>query len=361
MGLRSAFLGVVATFALAGTALAGGHFVYTDDDRPTNTVTAFAVGSNGNLTNLGQFPTGGTGCGGAFYASRRAKVSKNGDYLLAANACGGTVSVFSGASTGRLVLVTQIPVESSTDGASIASDGNCFVFGFTSGDVSSYIFPALTPVNTVNVGSAVDDMKIGKPGPSRYVAAALIFNNQIAVISLSPSTCALGTVKTIATSGAAAPAGVDFSPRSNILYVGDANIGSTIVEAFSFPAGTPLAGSPYRYSSGSNSNTVLASTDGQCLFVANQFSAGVSSIPLSGGIPGATATLFPAGSGGLPAGMAKDVTGKSFYVASAGFFAGANTVTTEIIGSGCALTKSPSGPIGTGVIGPSLFSLTAFP
>jgi 6-phosphogluconolactonase (cycloisomerase 2 family) len=100
MTLRSSFLCVAATFALAGTALAGGHFVYTNDDQFSNTVTAFRVAANGNLTNLGQFPTGGTGCGGGFFASRRAKISHNGDILLATNACSSTISVFSGASTG---------------------------------------------------------------------------------------------------------------------------------------------------------------------------------------------------------------------------------------------------------------------
>jgi 6-phosphogluconolactonase (cycloisomerase 2 family) len=158
-------------------------------------------------------------------------------------------------------------------------------------------------------------------------------------------------VETIATSGAGLPAGVDFSPKSDILYVG-ANIG-TKVEAFAFPAGRPLAGSPYTYSTGSDSSTVLASKDGQCLFVANQFSSGVTSIPLSGGVPGATANFFPAGSGGFPTGMANDITGKMFYVGSEPD----NTVTTEIIGSGCGLTESPGGPVGTGT--PRLQSLPA--
>jgi DNA-binding beta-propeller fold protein YncE len=155
---------------------------------------------------------------------------------------------------------------------------------------------------------------------------------------------------------------VDFSPRSDILYVGDAS-GRTIVEAFAFPAGTPLAGSPYIYSLGVNSNTVLVSKDGQCLFVANQFSSGVSSIPLSAGIPGATATFFPAGvAGTLAVGMANDITGKEFFVASVvGFVAGSNTVTTEIIHSGCALTESPGGAVSTGVARGFLQSLTAFP
>jgi hypothetical protein len=349
---------------VAGPALADSQYVYTNDNQtPANTVTTFSVAANGNLTNLGQTATGDAGCGPrGFFASRRARISKNGDYLLASNDCGTHVSVFSGVSAGKLVLVDEITVESSPNGTSIVSDGKCLVFGFGSGEVSSFLFPALTPVNTVSVGSAVDDMKIGKPGPNRYVAAALLLANEVAVIPLSPSNCALGTPSFIATSVIApqGPAGVDFSPKSDILYVGDSNtFDKTIVEAFAFPAGTPLTGSPFVYTSGSNSNTVLVSKDGQCLFVANTFSSTVNSIPLRNGIPGATATAFPAGIGGFPIGMVNDVTGKRFYIASAID----NTVTIEIIGGGCALTESPGGPVFTGLSFPSsaLESLAASP
>ncbi len=361
---RKALAVGVVTLPLAGTAQAGGHFVYTVDDTKPNTVTTFSVAPDGSLTNLGQTPTGGNSCGGTggLYASRRNNVSRNGDLLLVANSCGEDVSVLSGASTGSLVLETTIPVSTIYLGASIVSDGKCIVIG--SGNViTSFRFPDFALVGSVTVRSGLYDMKIGKPGPSRYVAAALPYINQVAVIPLVPSTCALGTPSAISTSGSGEPAGVDFSPKSDILYVGDAKSGSTIVEAFTFPAGTPLPGSPYSYATGSNANTVLASKNGKCLFVANQASASVTAIPLAAGIPGATATAFPVGSGGHPAGMANDVTGKMFYVAS-GWYApgpGTNTVTTEIIGAGCALTQSPSGPVGTGVTGAWMFSLAAFP
>jgi hypothetical protein len=352
----------VAALAAAGPALADGQYVYTNDNQsPANTVTTFSVASNGNLTNLGQTGTGDAGCGGGFVGTRRATISKNGDFLLASNDCGTTVSVFSGASAAKLVLVAAIPVESSFGGVSIASDGKCLVLGFASGDVSSYLFPTFTPVNTVSVGAAVADMKIGKPGPNRYVAATTfnfaLFTSQIAVIPLSPSNCALGTPTFIAASPLFS--NLDFSPQSDILYVSDANFSETIVEAFAFPAGTPVPGSPFVYTSppaGMGSIPVLVSKDGGCLFVGNPFSSTVSSIPLGKGIPGATATAFPVGLSGLPAGMANDVTGKRFYVASAFD----NTVTTEIIGAGCALTESPGGPVGTGV-GAPLLSLTASP
>ncbi len=319
------------------TMAQAGHYVYTNDNGSLNTVTTFSVDSKGNLTNLGQTPTGGSGCGGTstFYASRRARISHNGDYLLVTNDCGGnTVSVFSGATAGKLVLIGMVPFPTASQGASIASDGKCLVFG-SGTTISSFLFPSFTPVNSVTVDSDVDDMKIGKPGPDRYVAAALPDSQEVVAIPLSPNSCMLGEVAMIHTSGFL-PAGVDFSPRSGILYVGDANKIGTIVEAFAFPAGTPLTGSPYTYSApraSVNSNTVLVSKDGQCLFVANQFSSSVTSVPLSDGIPGTMATAFP--ESGEPAGMANDITGKMFYVASNR----PNDVTTEIIGSGCALTE----------------------
>ena len=72
MTVRSIFLSVAATFALAGTAVAD-HFVYTNDNQSSNTVTAFRVGANGNLTKLGSVPTGGSGCVGGLFASRRTR------------------------------------------------------------------------------------------------------------------------------------------------------------------------------------------------------------------------------------------------------------------------------------------------
>jgi DNA-binding beta-propeller fold protein YncE len=158
--------------------------------------------------------------------------------------------------------------------------------------------------------------------------------------------------------GIGGPAGLSFSHNSKILYVGDAIGSGTLVEAFSFPDGTPLAGSPYSYTSGDNSNTVLLSKNGKCLFAANQFSSGVSAIPLTKGVPGTTATSFPAGTAGEPAGMANDTNGKIIYVAS-GFD---NTVTAELIGKGCTLSEATGSPLATGAAaGSILLSIAAVP
>ncbi len=362
--------GLITVAALCGVAPHGAraanpfpHYVYTNDDQPANTVTGFSVAANGSLTKIGQWATGGTGCFG-FYALNSAKIVKhgsNGDILFASNNCSNTVSVFSGAAGGALTLLSQVPLPASggNSGASIASNGHCVVFGLSSGEVDSYVYPNLThAVSTIYLSSAVDGMSIVTQGSLSYLVAAEPYTSSIGVATLS-STCGLVAQAPIVPTSGLLVDGVAFNPDHTILYVGDANSTETSVQAFTFPAGTPLVGSPYSYATGLNSNTVLVSKNGRCLFVANELSSTVTAIPLSAaGVPGTRATAYPAGLSGTPSGMAPDVTGKMFYVAS-GFD---NTVTTEVIGKNCALTEAPGTPLATGAAsGTRLDSLTAFP
>ncbi len=374
LSLRIAYLISITAvaFALVEPAFAQDrHFVYTNDDiaaPAANTVTGFSVASNGSLSILGHFATNGTGLGGGFYASRRASVSRAGDLVFAANSADGSVSIFAGASTGSLVF-QQVKNTGNPAffGMSVVSDGQCIVIaGNNLGQVgSNYVFSyslsnltALsTPVSFILLPSRPDDLKYKKIGTNSYVVTALPFSQKVAVMLLTQK-CQLTQPNMIATFGGsfgAVPTGVDFSEDGSVLYVGDANFVGTIVEAFAFPSGTPLAGSPYVYSSGTNSNTVLVVRN--CLFVANQLSGGLSAIPLqSGGILGPNATVYPAGAGGVPAGMARDVNRQMLYIASGPD----NTVTTEIIGTNCSLIEAPGTPIGTGQPG-LLESVTAYP
>ena len=370
------------------------HYVYTNDGQATNTVTGFKVARNGSLTKIGQWPTGGTGCSHGLIATTRATASKNGDLLFVSNGFGvgtqltngtcpsvaATISVFRGASHGNLSLVKVIsdPANLTPGDTSVASFGNCLILGSTNGKkLISYKLPAVTLVSTLPLGyplgdNTIDDMKINKVGKTRYAAATLVNDNQIAVTRINSDTCELGTQTIIATAGLevgilGGSAGLGFSPDGRKMYVGDSNYdpildkSTTIVEAFDFPSGTPLAGSPYSYLSGENSNTVLVSKDGKCLFVANQNSATVTSIPLSSGVPGSSFITNPVGiwTGSpldlLTTGMANDIDGKMLYVGIRwdnfvdGIYAGDNTVSTELIGTDCALTGVPGGAVPTGV------------
>jgi DNA-binding beta-propeller fold protein YncE len=364
----TALLGAIALNAISLNAQAAATtYVYTNDGQDNNTVTGFKVAGNGSLSKIGQWDTQGTNTPDCdyFYATSRASASKNGDLLFVSNSeCGSsnaTISIFKGASRGKLSFVTKLSDADLPSGqTAIASLGNCLILGSSSGNIVSYQLPSLTRVSSIFAGGIINDMKTNKIGKQSYAVATLFNNNQIAISPINASSCVLDLPKQIATSGGA-PAGLAFDPDGKKMYVGVAS-DDTMIEAFNFPSGTRLTRSPYLYlSTGKNSNTVLASQDGKCLFVANQDSSTISAIPLSNGVPGFSSTVYPVGSGSengsMPIGLANDPDRKQFYVG----IAGDNTVTTELIGPGCTLTQASGGAALTGVepgLG-HLYSLTA--
>ncbi len=366
-------LGVLALAVLfsalpQATVQAGpAHFVYTNDNEcGPNTVSGFIVSSNGALALLSGSPwsTDGVGNCSSFYATNRIRVLRNGDWLFASNQGDGSISAFKGASTGSLQLSVVTAVEGGGADISLLAGGTCLAAGFAgTGNVDSYKISSdgsLTLVSQNQTGGQVDTLASTKKGTTYFLAATLAASQAVAVFTANPSTCALTLKGTIPTSGGNGAGGVAFSADGSIMYVGEFNTANVVVDAFAFPSGVPEPGSPYIYnppSAGVDSNALAPSKDGKCLFVPNQYSSSVTSIPLINGIPGTSSSVYPAGlSGGTPSGLAMDSTGKGFYVASAG----TNDVTTELIGSGCSLTEAPGTPIGTGQSG-YLESLTAYP
>src|SRR5262249_74648 len=76
---------------------AQGTFVYTNNDRSPNTISALSAASNGTLNPIpgSPFATGGNGAGGGFFASPRITTAVVKDFLFAANSGSNNVSVFS--------------------------------------------------------------------------------------------------------------------------------------------------------------------------------------------------------------------------------------------------------------------------
>lgn len=357
------------------------HYVYTNDGQVDNTVTGFEVAPDGSLTKVGQWHTGGIGCPHGVIAGTRATTSEDGKLLFVSNGfyspstdpqcetSDATISVFTRASDGNLSLVGEPfsdPVHLSPGDTTVASFGNCLILGAANGNklISyslSYTPLVVTFVNTSDLGYYINDMKITKVGNTRYAAATFLDNTQIAVTPINSDTCALGSTTMIDTQGVklgpqgGGPAGLGFSPDGNKMYVAIQNRTKTIVEAFNFPSGTPLAGSPYVYPPGNGSSTVLVSNDGSCLFVANRFYAKVTSIPLlSSGVPGPSAKAYQVGSTSpleFPIGLANDIDGNKLYVSihPDNSLARDNTVITELIGTNYTLTEAPGGAVPTGV------------
>jgi hypothetical protein len=323
-------------------------YVYTNnDDFNGNTVTTFKVNADGSLTNLGNTSTGGLGTGGGFFASNRLKTVTRGLCLLGADDGSNDIAIFSGADTGSLSLIANVPTgDSGTMGMALVAGGSCLVAGFSdSGNIRSYKLlsssPYLALVSTVATGGSVDGMAGTKSGTGYYVAAANA-NNAIGVIPITPSTCALGSLSLISSSGGAfggVPTGVAFNTNGTIMYIGDANGSGTVVEACPFPGGPCTA---YSYSSGGvNSNTVLVDKTDTCLFASNNNTPGVTAIPLSGGIPGASSTFTSDGTGNSYSGRgAWHNTYKGFFLPSTS--GTANDVDVFSVGSGCAVTLKGS-------------------
>ena len=91
---------------------AQGTFVYTNNDRIPNTISAFSAAANGALNPIpgSPFASGGTGAGGGFFASPRITTAVVKDFLFAANSGSNNVSVFSiNPTTGVLTAVAGSP------------------------------------------------------------------------------------------------------------------------------------------------------------------------------------------------------------------------------------------------------------
>src|SRR5262245_10959073 len=87
-------------------------FVYTNNDRNPNSISAFSVASNGSLSPVAGSPflTGGIEAGGGFFAANRITAAIVKDFLYAANAGSNTVSGFSiNPATGVLTPVPGSP------------------------------------------------------------------------------------------------------------------------------------------------------------------------------------------------------------------------------------------------------------
>jgi 6-phosphogluconolactonase (cycloisomerase 2 family) len=157
MRCTKSFLGVV--LCASGLMAQDPTFVYTNNDRAPNSVSAFSVAANGALTAVpgSPFLTGGTGIGGGFFASNRITTAIVKDFLYAGNSGSNNVSAFSiNPATGVLTSVSGSPFATggSADGEGISlattPDDN-FLIAANAGSVNITVYSiapngALSPV-----------------------------------------------------------------------------------------------------------------------------------------------------------------------------------------------------------------------
>lgn len=370
---------MLAAVLLPDSLWAQGNFVYTNDDQPFNTVSAFSVASSGALTPVpgSPFATGGSGAAGGLFAANRIGVAMVGNFLFASNSVSEDVSAFTiNPSTGVLTPVAGSPfatgshsisnklgiaVSPTPDGRFLmaASPGSFNITVFSIGSNGGLTPIAGSPFPTLSI---TDGIKVSPDG--RFLAVAepqeppgSIFKSGVEIFSIASdgSLTSLGGVLGLNADG------VDIDCSSTFLYVAEAGSNTTVVDGFSIDASgklTPVPGSPFKPGVGGNSNVVLLSADDKTLFATNTVPPNITafSVAANGSLTLLAGSPFPMNFPAADAsGMAISEDGTLLYVADSN-----PLISVFSVGSSGALTEVQGSPFSTGK-GPGLLSLTAFP
>src|SRR5215469_8876618 len=263
--------------------LAQSSFVYTNNDRSPNSISAFSAGANGTLIPVSGSPflTGGNGAGGGFFASNRITPAVVKDFLYAANSGSNNVSAFAiNPSTGGLTPVTGSPFATggSADGIGMA---------LTATPDDKFLIAANGASMTLTVFSVAADGSLaqvpGSPFPSGasgpLASAKVTSDGKFLAVSSAPGVISMFTIS--ATGGLASvpgstfpdigAAGIDCNCASTQLYVA-VNGTSAKVDVFNIGASGVLSripGSPFT-GPGTNSNLAVLSPDDSKLFESDQ-------------------------------------------------------------------------------------------
>jgi len=360
--------------------LAAQTFVYTNNDlaTPGNSVSAFAVDSSGNLSQVSgsPFSTGGLGHGGGLYSSNRIVVI--GNFLYASNAGDNTISAFTiDASTGGLTAVSGSPFpiqgfdNPNESGISLAAtpDGKFLYAGTTDGNVT------ILSINTTGALTLAASAPVAADGPiaslkvspngSFLVAAIVGLNKEIEVFAIRSDGSLRAIHKPYLFSSDTATS-MDINCASSLVYVGTAggNIYALNLNGKNGHLG-PVAGSPF--ATGLQSNQVAAlSADDTMLFSSNQGGNTVTAFAVNTDgslvVPGTSVSV--AGSSGVsnlyPGGLAVSQDGQFLFAAdNVGDLIGNAGVTSFLL-------NSPSSPLTFGTLASTgimsqLHSVAAYP
>ncbi|HET9177937.1 MAG TPA: beta-propeller fold lactonase family protein [Terriglobia bacterium] len=363
---------IFALLVVFSTSLYAQNFVYTNNDLASanaNSVSAYSVDTNGDLSPIpgSPFATNGTGNGGGLSSASRIVVA--GNFLYASNAASNNVSAFTvDTGTGVLTAVSGTPFptnafdDPSNSGISLAATpgGNFLYAGSTGfgGQISIFSINSATGALTmlgspIFAGGAVSGLKVSPDG--KFLAVALSQLGQIAVFAIQSD----GSLQAVAnspftlTSGSAT--GVDINCASNLLYAGGP---SGNIYAFNIASDgqlTAVTGSPFGTGHASN-QVVTLSTDDKTLFSSNQGDNTVTAFAVdsTGGLTLPGTSVNAAGTAGvdtLPGGLSVSNDGTLLFAADT-----FSAVSSFVLGGSSPLIFGTL----TSTISP-LHSLAAFP
>ena len=209
-------------------------------------------------------------------------------------------------------------------------------------------------------GGTPDGIKVTPNG--KFLSVALFNSNSVAMFRIGP-TGALTSVpgSPFAQGGTTNAADVDINCKSKLLFCSHATFGPTTVSVATIASNgalTPIAGSPFTFAPGINSNVGVLAPDERHLFVSNQSSNTITSLDVASGgsLTQETGSPFANPGGLFPSGMGTNREGNLLYAANFN-----EMVTGFHIDSDGGLTPVTGSPFPTGVGGFGLLSLTVFP
>lgn len=227
-----------------------------------------------------------------------------------------------------------------------------------SGDISAFSVGsngALTPIvgSPFSAGGSPDGIKVSPNG--KFLGVALPFSDSVAMFRIG-SHGALTSVPGSpfpqgGTGGGDAATYLDMSCKSKLLFAAIANSSETEVGVSTIASSgalSPIAGSPFAFVPGLNSNVGILSPKNQWLFVSNQDSNTITSLDVeaNGGLAQVSGSPF-LNAGTHPNGMATNAEGTLLYVANED-----NTVTGfSIDNSNGSLSAVLGSPFQTGSAG----------
>lgn len=308
-------------------------FVYTNNDRAPNSVSAFVAAPNGSLSPVpgSPFLTGGNGAAGGFFSANRITAAVVKSFLYAVNSGSNTVTAFLiDPATGALSPVPGSPFATGgvSGGAGVSltttpDDKLLVAANGTSRTITVFSIAAnggLSPV-------AGSPFPTGAAGP--LANATVTSDAQFLAVTSAPGNIMMFS---ISATGALTPvpgfplpasgaAGIDCNCASTQLYVALNGTASARVDVFDIgPTGSlsRIAGSPFT-GPGSNSNVAVLSPDDGKLFVSNQGTNSVTAfnVAANGSLTTVPGSPFPAPGAFAPSGMATNQAGTLLY--SAGF------------------------------------------
>jgi lactonase family protein with 7-bladed beta-propeller len=362
LGLSSlTLLVLVHSSALAGNPTTG--FLFTNDDKVSNSTTFFPIAADGTLGNPSVLTVGGRGPGGGYFAANRVVVLNNGStpcaYLSAgiSNSIAG-VQILTQTSAGNFFASSQ---DNGTDnGIGMVVNNNYLYAAFSSsGTIGTFTVEAgcgleflgdITPVG-LNGGNPKGMALFGNLLIVTYGDGSIESFNISAGIPVSNGDAQNST----GSSEDNFPDGVAITPDGHYAIFGDDSSDAT-VEVSDISSGTLTPTVVYGLPSGFNSNNVLLSPDGTLLYVVNNTSGQVSAAffnPSTGVISGNCISAQLSGFDssfnfvGAPATQLSVGTGSVLYVAEFGVPStiAIVDVNANAANGECTLTEAPGSPV----------------